>query len=69
MSLRVQSKVLRALQEQRSSASGTQAHRVDVRVIAATNKDLEAEVEAGRFREDLFFRLNVIPLRVPPLEA
>ena len=68
MSLNTQAKVLRILQEQRFQpvGSGKTVH-VDVRVIAATNKDLEEEIKEGRFREDLFFRLNVIPLNLPPL--
>ncbi len=68
MSLKTQAKVLRALQEQVVEPVG--GHRsvpVDVRVIAATNKELAAEIRAGRFREDLFFRLNVLPIFVPPL--
>ncbi len=68
MSLRAQSKTLRILQEQRfERVGGSRTIKVDVRVIAATNKDLEAEIQKGRFREDLFFRLNVIPIRVPSL--
>ena len=67
MSLRTQAKVLRVLQEQAFEPVGGTTVRVDVRVIAATNKDLPKEIAAGRFREDLFFRLNVVPLRVPPL--
>ena len=68
MSLLTQAKVLRVLQESRfTRLGGAQEVRVDVRVIAATNKDLEEEIAAGRFRQDLFFRLNVIPLAVPPL--
>jgi two-component system nitrogen regulation response regulator NtrX len=67
MSLRTQAKVLRVLQEQAFEPVGGSMLRVDVRVIAATNKDLPREIAAGRFREDLYFRLNVIPLRVPPL--
>ncbi len=68
MSLTAQSKVLRAIQEQRiERVGGEQSIEVDVRIVAATNKDLEAECKAGRFREDLFFRLNVIPIRIPPL--
>ncbi len=68
MSLKTQAKVLRALQEQRiEPVGGTGSVEVDVRVIAATNKDLEAEIRAGRFRDDLYFRLNVIPFHVPPL--
>jgi two-component system nitrogen regulation response regulator NtrX len=68
MSLKAQSKTLRILQEQEfERVGGTKTIHVDVRVIAATNKDLEAEIEKGTFREDLYFRLNVIPIRVPPL--
>ncbi len=68
MSLKAQSKTLRILQEQKfERVGGFKTIKVDVRVIAATNKDLEAEIEKGTFREDLFFRLNVIPMRVPPL--
>ncbi|MDY6878844.1 MAG: sigma-54 dependent transcriptional regulator [Desulfatiglans sp.] len=68
MSLKAQSKTLRILQEQRfERVGGTKTIKVDVRVLAATNKDLEAEIEKGTFREDLYFRLNVIPVKVPPL--
>jgi two-component system nitrogen regulation response regulator NtrX len=68
MSLRTQAKVLRALEEQRFEPVGaTEFIQVDVRVIAATNKNLEEEIERGNFREDLFYRLNVIPFHVPPL--
>ncbi|TAK15316.1 MAG: sigma-54-dependent Fis family transcriptional regulator [Acidobacteria bacterium] len=68
MSLKTQAKVLRALQEQViEPVGGHSSVRVDVRILAATNKDLSEEIKAGRFREDLFFRLNVIPLAVPPL--
>jgi two-component system nitrogen regulation response regulator NtrX len=68
MSLKTQAKVLRALQEQIvEPVGGTASVKVDVRVIAATNKDLPTEIRAGRFREDLYFRLNVIPIFVPPL--
>jgi len=68
MSLKTQAKVLRVLQEQVvDRVGGASSVKVDVRVIAATNKDLLAEIRAGRFREDLFFRLNVIPIFVPPL--
>lgn len=68
MSLKTQAKVLRALDEQRFYPVGasTPVH-VDARVIAATNKDLEEEIARGNFREDLFYRLNVIPFFVPPL--
>ena len=68
MSLKTQAKVLRSLEEQRFEPVG--AHdsiRVDVRIIAATNKNLEEEIGRGNFREDLFYRLNVIPFHVPPL--
>ena len=68
MSLKTQAKVLRALQEQViDPVGGANSVRVDVRVIAATNKDLPSEIRANRFREDLYFRLNVIPVFVPPL--
>jgi two-component system nitrogen regulation response regulator NtrX len=68
MSLKTQAKVLRALQEQVvEPVGGTSSVKVDVRIIAATNKDLPSEIRAGRFREDLYFRLNVIPIFVPPL--
>ena len=61
MSLKTQAKVLRVLQEQAfEPVGGTLSIRVDVRVLAATNKDLLAEIRSGRFREDLYFRLNVI---------
>jgi len=68
MTLKTQAKVLRALQEQVvEPVGGQQSVRVDVRVIAATNKDLGAEIRQGRFREDLYFRLNVLPISVPLL--
>ena len=68
MSLRTQSKVLRVLEEQRFEPVGSsQTIAVDVRVIAATNKNLEQELARGTFRQDLFYRLNVIPFFVPPL--
>jgi len=68
MSLKTQAKVLRVLQEQTLEAvGGNQRIKVDTRVLAATNKDLQAEIRAGQFREDLYFRLNVIPIFVPPL--
>jgi two-component system, NtrC family, nitrogen regulation response regulator NtrX len=68
MSLRTQAKVLRVLEEQRLEPVGSnQTVSVDVRVIAATNKTLEDEIGHGRFREDLFYRLNVIPFTLPPL--
>jgi two-component system nitrogen regulation response regulator NtrX len=68
MSLKTQAKVLRALQEQIvERVGGSGSVKVDVRILAATNKDLPAEIRAGRFREDLYFRLNVIPIFVPPL--
>ena len=68
MSLKTQSKVLRTLDEQRFTPVGSdKTITVDVRVIASTNKDLEEEQSRGNFREDLFYRLNVIPFYVPPL--
>jgi two-component system nitrogen regulation response regulator NtrX len=68
MSLKTQSKVLRTLEEQRFTSVGSdETITVDVRVIASTNKDLEEEISRGNFREDLFYRLNVIPFFVPPL--
>src|SRR5947209_92446 len=68
MSLKTQSKVLRTLDEQRfTPVGGDEPITADVRVVAATNKDLEEEISKGNFREDLFYRLNVIPFYVPPL--
>ena len=68
MSLKTQAKVLSALDEQLfTPVGGTQPLRVDVRIIASTNKDLEEEIAKGNFREDLFYRLNVVPFFVPPL--
>jgi len=68
MDLSLQVKILRALQEKEiERVGGTVTKKVDVRVVAATNRDLEIEVAAGRFREDLFYRLNVIPMHLPPL--
>ena len=68
MSLKTQAKVLRILQEHAfERVGGTESIEVDVRVIAATNKSLEEEIAQGRFREDLYYRLNVIPFRVPAL--
>jgi two-component system nitrogen regulation response regulator NtrX len=68
MSMKTQAKVLRAVEEKSFQPIGAPAGvRVDVRVLAATNKNLAGEIAAGRFREDLFYRLNVIPFLVPPL--
>jgi DNA-binding NtrC family response regulator len=70
MSLGTQAKVLRVLQEGTFERLGSsEPIRVDVRIIAATNKDLEREVEAGRFREDLFYRLKIIAVHMPPLRS
>jgi len=68
MSLSAQSKVLRAVQEMKfERVGGEESVQVDVRIISATNKNIQQEVKEGRFREDLFFRLNVIPLMIPSL--
>jgi two-component system nitrogen regulation response regulator NtrX len=70
MSLKTQAKVLRALEEQAfERVGGKDTLRVDVRVLAASNRDLEAAIREGRFRDDLYYRLNVIPIEVPPLRA
>jgi two-component system nitrogen regulation response regulator NtrX len=69
MSLKSQAKVLRVLQEKNfERVGGGRMIEVNVRILAATNKDLEQEIKAGRFRADLFYRLNVIPLRIPDLK-
>jgi len=68
MSLKTQARILRVLQEQKiQRVGGSRTISVDVRVIAASNKNLEEEIEKGGFREDLFYRLNVLPINVPPL--
>ena len=68
MSLKTQAKVLRVLEEQVvESVGGRIGVELDVRVVAATNKSLPDEIQAGRFRDDLFYRLNVVPISVPPL--
>jgi len=68
MSLKTQAKILRIMEEQKfERVGGAKTIEVDVRIIAATNKDLEEEIRKGNFREDLYFRINVIPLNVPPL--
>ncbi len=70
MSLKTQAKVLRALEEQAfERVGGKDTLKVDVRVLAASNRDLEAAIREGRFRDDLYYRLNVIPIEVPPLRA
>jgi len=68
MSLKTQAKILRIMEEQKfERVGGSKTIEVDVRIIAATNKDLKEEINKGTFREDLYFRINVIPLTVPPL--
>ena len=68
MSIKTQAKILRILQEQRfERVGGSQTIEVDVRVIAATNKNLEEQIRNNTFREDLYYRLNVVPFRVPAL--
>jgi two-component system response regulator HydG len=68
MSLSTQTKILRVLQEREfEPVGGTKTIKVDVRIIAATNKQLEQEVSKGRFREDLYYRINVVPITIPPL--
>ena len=69
LALPAQGKVLRAIQEREfERVGGSDVLRADVRIVAAANQDLWAEVEAGRFRRDLFFRLNVFPIEIPPLK-
>ena len=69
ISLNMQLKLLRVLQEgEFERVGGTETLKVDVRIITATNKDLEKAMEEGKFRQDLYYRLNVIPVEVPPLK-
>jgi two-component system response regulator AtoC len=65
--LAIQAKILRALQSGEVQQVGGKTETVDVRLVAATNRDLAADVKAGKFREDLYYRLNVVPIRIPPL--
>ena len=68
MSLTLQSKLLRVLQERQiDRVGGTESRHIDVRIIAATHKDIEAMVQSGAFRQDLYYRINVFPLQIPPL--
>ncbi len=70
MDMRLQAKLLRAIQERViDRVGGTQPIKIDIRILASTNRELEGEVRAGRFREDLYFRLNVVTVRLPPLRA
>src|SRR5207237_642097 len=70
MSLKTQAKVLRVLEEQAfERVGGKETLRVDVRVLAASNQNLQEQIAAGRFREDLFYRLSVIPIELPPLRT
>jgi DNA-binding NtrC family response regulator len=70
MDMRLQAKLLRAIQERViDRVGGTTPIKIDIRILASTNRDLESEVRAGRFREDLYFRLNVVTVRLPPLRA
>jgi len=70
MDMRLQAKLLRAIQERViDRVGGTTPIKIDIRILASTNRDLEGEVRAGRFREDLYFRLNVVTVRLPPLRA
>ncbi|WP_420140701.1 sigma-54-dependent transcriptional regulator [Sphingomonas sp.] len=70
MPMSAQAKILRVLTDQSfTRVGGTRTVKVDVRVVSATARDLAAEIEAGRFREDLYYRLNVVPVQLPPLEA
>ena len=68
MSLQIQAKLLRVLQEKRiERVGGTESISVDVRIVSATHKDIEAMVKSGEFRQDIYYRINVFPLFIPPL--